>query len=244
MSLLEEMAARARKRDDMELAERQAAEDRAQEQVEKKAAKALAARLQPQTDFKMPPLPTPPAELGGLVARRAVLRKERDDITKNLRELETAFHDETESGEDALDQAAERLAAGEAKATSQSVLPEQISTMQSRLDLIQRAERKVVRKIASLNESHNRAIASALRPQHRRAVQRVHAALLELESANAEEAAVRGAIPGAPIQPCGFPGIGSRGPDGGMLRQWIAYVRRLGFLDEGDPEARFPTAAF
>ena len=59
MSLLEEMAALVRKRDDMELAERQAAEDRAQERVEKKAAKALAARLQPQTDFKMPPFPRP-----------------------------------------------------------------------------------------------------------------------------------------------------------------------------------------
>ena len=64
MSLLEEMAARVRKRDDMELAERRAAEDRAQEQVEKKAAKALAARLQPQTDFKMPPPSHAPGRIG------------------------------------------------------------------------------------------------------------------------------------------------------------------------------------
>jgi hypothetical protein len=29
-----------------------------------------------------------------------------------------------------------------------------------------------------------------------------------------------------------------------MLRQWIAYVRRLGFLDADEPEAKFPAAAY
>jgi hypothetical protein len=93
-----------------------------------------------------------------------------------------------------------------------------------------------------MNERHNRSIAKAFRPLHRRAVQRIHAVLLELEQANSEEVAVRAAVPGVPMQACDFPNIGSRGPGGGPIQYWIDFARRLGFLDED--EADWPVAAY
>ena len=83
-----------------------------------------------------------------------------------------------------------------------------------------------------------------MRPQHRAAVQRIHRAVLELESANAEEEAVLNATPGAPLVQCGFPNIGSRKPGvNSPINQWISFARRMGFLDEADPESQFPVAA-
>ena len=195
----------------------------------------------PQNVIKLPPSPERPPELDGLLARRAELRDERHGIGRDLAQLEARLSDESQSDEDMLDRAAERLATGEADVTSQSVLPEQVQTKRARLDLVIRADQKLTRRIADLNAAHNRQTARTLRPQHRAAAQRIHRALLELESANAAEQAVRSAIPGAPMDRCDFPNLGDRKPGvSSPINQWISYATRLGFLDEDE---RFPAAA-
>jgi hypothetical protein len=196
----------------------------------------------PQNVIKLPPSPGRPPELDGLLARRAEFRDERHVIERDLAQLQARLSDESQSDEDTMDRAATRLAEGEVDVTSQSVLPEQIQTKRARLDLVIRADQKLSRRIADLNAAHNRQTARTLRPQHRAAVQRIHRALLELEAANIAEQEVRTAIPGAPMDRCNFPNIGTRSPGTNTpIIQWITHARRLGFLNEDE---QFPAAAF
>lgn len=219
--------------------------ERDQASTEATLARQAAGRVASPNVIKLPPLPARPPELDGLLARRAEFRDERHGIERDLAQLQARLSDESQSDAAMLDRAAERLAGGEEDATSTSVLPEQIETKRARLDLVIRTDQKLSRRIADLNEAHNRQTARTLRPQHRRAVQRIHRALLELESANGEEAAVRSAIPGSPMRRCDFPNIGARQPGvNSPINQWISFARRQGLLDETGPEADLPAAAF
>ena len=195
----------------------------------------------------MPALPPKPAGLIALESRRAVIRGQRQEVEAELERLQAEAWPESESDVDPLDPldaVAERLAAGELESASRDALPEEIEVLRSRFDLLQRAEQKVVQRIAEQRERHNRNIASALRPQHRKAVRRIRAALLELEAANAEEVAVRARVPGVPLQAMTFPNLGSSGAAGGPLRYWLEFAKRLGFLAEDEPEATWPSAAY
>ena len=236
MNLVEEMKSRLAGSQSQDDDGREAGVEHVQRAVEKNMANRAAARLQYQNGgIEIPPLPERPAELIELAARRTQLGHDRKAIAAELAQIEEKQRQEANLDDDARDAVAERLAAGEIEATGQGVVPEQIEILRSRLDLVRRAEAKVVNRVAEGNARHNRALAGALRPQHRKAVQRVYLALLELEAANAEEAAVRNAIPGAPLQFCGFPQIGRRGPNGsGPLKYWIEFARRHGMLDEAE----------
>ena len=130
---------------------------------------------------------------------------------------------------------------GEMEATSRNVAPEQIVELRGRLEILIRADRKATERVAKARERYNRQIAATFRPAHRRAVQRVHRALLELEAANSEEQAVRAVVPGASLQAMTFPNLGSSGAAGGPLRYWLEFARRLGFLEED--AADWPAAA-
>ena len=231
-------------------AERQAEYEREQCQQEGKAAKEQAARLQSQGGrIEIPALPERPSELAELITRRAAIREEWQGIEAEQRRAQDRAWLATQGSETAspervaMDAAIDRLVTGAAEPAAPDVVPEQPEAKRSRSDFLQRADRKLSEKIHKLNERHNRSVARALRPLHRRAVQRIHAALLELEQANSEEQAVRGAIPGATIQACDFPNVGTRGPGGGPIQYWVDFARRLGLLDEGEPEAGWPTAA-
>ena len=236
MKAAEQMKARIAGRHAAENPEHEAEVEHVQRAVEKNMANQAAARVQYQNGgIEIPPLPERPAELVELVARRAQLGRDRKTIEKELRQVEQKRWQEQQDDVDLLDQAAQRIADGETEVTSPDVIPEEIETLRKRLELARRAEAKLVNRVAEGTARHNRALAGALRPQHRAAVQRIHAALKELEAANHEEAAVRNAIPGAPLQYFGFPQLGTRGPNGkGPLKYWIGYAQRLGMLDENE----------
>lgn len=234
MNLAEQMKARIAKQDAQAGADKRAADERAQCRGEEKMAKAMAVRSQkPNGALKIPPLPERPPELLELESRLAQLRQNRETIETELHQLEEKQRQQSDV--DALDQAAERIAAGEAEITAPDAIPEAMEALRRRFDLACRAERKVNIRVAEGRERHTRAIAKAWRPQHRAAVRRIHVALLELEAANAAELAVRSAVPGAPLERFTFPGVGTRGPNGnGMLQYWIGFVRRHNMLDQDD----------
>lgn len=237
MKLVEQMKSSIAKRRAEENPEREANVERGARAAEKRMANRAAARLQKMNGFEMPPLPEHPVELIELSERRAQLGRDRKAIETELRQIEEKQWNEANADDDAREAVAERLAAGEIEATAQGVVPEHLEILRSRLDLVRRAENKLANRLVEGSARHNRAIAKALRPQHRVAVQRIHAALLELEAANAEEVAVRCAVPGAPLESFTFPGIGIRGPGcRGQLSYWIGYARRLGMLAEDDAQ--------
>ncbi len=216
-----------------------------QRREETKAAARIEARDESQrTGVELPPLPERPLELAVLAARRGELRQQRQTVQDELARLQDAAWSESQRSNDSVDAAAEKIARGEIESVSRDVVPDEIGVLLSRIDLLQRAEQKVATRVAEARAAHNRQIVQALRPLHRRAVTRIYAALLELEAANAEEVAVRSAVPGAPMQACDFPNIGRRGPGGGPIQFWLEFARRQGLLDEGEPEATWPTAAY
>ena len=245
MSIVEQMKARiaehgaeALTEQQAALAEHQAEIERDHAQQEKRIVKATAARGLNGHGLDIPPLPERPAELIELTARRAQLSRDRQAIETELQQIEKKRWQEQQGDVDALDEAAERIAAGATELAASDAVPEAIETLRIRLDVARRAERKVALRVAEGQERHNRSIAKALRPLHRNAVRRIHEALLELEAANAEEVAVRTAVPGAPLQSFSFPNLGSRGPNGGgLLQYWINYARRLGMLTDDDDRA-------
>lgn len=248
MNIFESLEARAAEEAAKFRAERKAEDERSQSKQEGKAAEQLAARLQSQGGrIEIPELPDRPPELAELNTRRAAIRAEWQGIDAELKRARDAAWRASQGAEDptpetvATDAAIARLVTGAAEPAALNIVPEQSEAKRSRSDFLKRADSKLNEKIHEINERHNRSIARALRPLHRRAVQRIHVALLELELANREEQGVRGSVPGAPLSPCDFPNIGARAPGvSSPINQWISYARRLGFLDEGDP---FPLAA-
>lgn len=243
MDLAEQMKARIAEQGAKALADERDEFERIQCQGEEKMAKAAAARSQkPNGALKIPPLPERPAELRELEARLSGLSHDRHAIEAELRGHEENHQRLTD--DDILDEAAERIARGEAELTDPGAVLEAIDVSRKRLDLAGRAEGKVRVLVFEGRERHNRAIAKALRPLHRAAVRRIHSAVLELEAANAAELAVRNAVPGAPLERFTFPGVGTRGPHGvGHLQFWIAFVRRHGMLDDPEPQADSTAAA-
>ena len=239
MNELEQMRARIAEKDDLARAARRAEFESEQGRQEKKTAKRLAARLRkPNGAFEIPPLPVRPAELLELEVRFSQLCQDRHAIQAELRQHEEKHRQLTD--DDLLDEAAERIARGEGGITDPGAVLEAIEVSRKRLDLARRAEQKLRVRVSQERERHNRAIAKALGPLHRAAVQRIYVAGLELEAANAAELAVRCAVPGAPLERFTFPGIGTRGPNGvGHLQYWIGFARRHDMLDQDDN----PTAA-
>lgn len=223
------------------LAEHQAEIEREHVRQEKRMAKAIASRgMNGHGALDIPPLPERPADLLELEARLAQLCQDRQTIEAELRQHEENHQLLTD--DDLLDEAAERIARGEAEIADPGAVLEAVGVSRKRLDLARLAERKVKVRVFEERERHNRAIAKALRPLHRAAVARIHAGLLEVEAANAAELAVRSAVPGAPLERFTFPGVGTRGPNGaGHLQYWIDFARRHGMLDE--PESQFPAEA-
>ncbi len=190
--------------------------------------------------MKTPELPERPPELPELEARRAKFITERKGIVRELERLLADAWEQRQSGDDALDRAAEELASGKIKSASRDAVPERAETLRSRLDLVERAEFKVRQKIAELHDTHNDRVARAFRPAHRQAAERIHKALSELVAANQAEEQLRAKVPGGKLHPAGFPNVGGFGPHGGAAEYWRAWARRQGLIDEGDD---FPMAA-
>ena len=197
--------------------------------------------------MQTPQLPKRPPELIELETRRAAIRAEWQGIEAEFKHAQDRAWITTQGAENAapetvaMDAAIDRLVTGAAEPAAVNVVPEQPEAKRSRSDFLQRADRKLTEQIHKLNERHNRQIAQAFRPLHRRAVRRIHLALLELEQANAEEVAVRSVVPGVPIQACNFPNIGSSGPAGGAIKYWIEFATRHGLIDEDASD--WPAAA-
>ena len=191
--------------------------------------------------MKILKLPARPPELIAIEDRRAAIRAERQEVETELARLVAETWNETEV--DPIDAAAERLAGGEAEATSRTVAPEQVEVMRSRRDLLRRAEAKVANRVANGRAAHNRNIAGAYRPEHRKAAQRIARALRDLADANRAEHELRDRAPGGTLPPMDFPGIGQLGPVGGPAKFWMEHAARHGYLNEED-EANWPAAAF
>ncbi len=191
-----------------------------------------------------PELPARPAELAEIESRHRAIRTERLEVEAEIRGIQDAtWLRQNRAGAD-VDAAVERLVAGESDPVPGLFVPERLPALQSRLGLLRAADSKLAGRVAEQRERHSRQIAKTLRPLHRRAVQRVHRALLELEAANSQEQAVRARIPGVPMTACDFPNVGRRGPGGGALDFWVKFARRQGFLEEDEPEADLPAAAY
>lgn len=191
-----------------------------------------------------PALPSRPAELVETESRRAAIRREREEVEAELRRIQDEAWQGSQENIDPIDVAAARLANGEAEATSRTVMPEHMDFLRSRLEILRRAEVKVSQRLAKLQERHNRNIAAAYRPMHKKAAQRIARALVELVAANVEEERVRGLAPGATLPAMNFPNAGKFGPVGGPAQYWREHAKRYGYWpDEGEAEARFPAAA-
>ena len=191
---------------------------------------------------KIPALPSKPAELIELEARRAVIRGQRQEVETELARLTDEAWEKTQLDVDPLDLAAEKLASGEIAVATREAVPEEVEILRSRLDLLQRAETKLANRVAEQRERHNRAAAGAHRPDHKKAAQRIARALCELVDANREEERLRDRAPGGQFPPMNFPGIGQLGAAGGPAKYWFAHARRHGYLDED--ESILPAAAF
>ena len=193
---------------------------------------------------KIPALPSKPAELIELEARRAVIRGQRQEVETELARLTDEAWEKTQLDVDPLDLAAEKIASGEIETASRDALPEEVEILRSRLDLLQRAETKLANRAAEQRERHNRAAAGAYRPDHKKAAQRIACALRKLVSANAEERLLRARAPGGQLPPMDFPGIGLLGAAGGPAKYWFEHAARHGYtIDDEDGEAGLPTAA-
>ncbi len=191
-----------------------------------------------------PALPNKPSELIETESRHAQLRHDRGVVETELRALEAKLWRETTLDDAARDAVAERLAAGELEATGQGVVPEQLEILRSRLDLIQRADRKVAVRLAEQRERYNRSIAGAWRPQHKEAAQRIARALRELADANRAEQKIRGKAPNGQLPPMDFPNIGQLGASGGPAKFWMEHARRYGYLTEQNDAQPLPEAAY
>ncbi len=143
---------------------------------------------------------------------------------------------------DPLDVAAERLASGDLETASRDALPEEIEILRSRLDLLQRAETKLANRVANGRAAHNRSVAGAYRPEHKKAAQRIACALRELVDANRAEQELRDKAPGGQFPPMDFPGIGQLGAAGGPAKYWFEHAARHSYLADED-EADWPSAA-
>ena len=194
--------------------------------------------------MNIPALPHRPAELVEIEGRRAQLRQDREAVETELRALEAKLWRETTLDDDAREAVAEALAAGEIEATGQGVVPEQLEILRSRLDLIQRADRKVAVRLADQRERYNRSIAGAWRPQHREVTQRIARALRELADANRVEQEIRSRAPNGQLPPMDFPGIGQLGASGGPAKFWFQHASRHGYLAEQDDAQLLPAAAY
>ena len=190
--------------------------------------------------MKLPALPQRPPELADLETRHAKIHGEREIVETELRQLQDDAWQRSDPDVDVLDLAAERLANGMDNTGGRAVLPEQVEVMQSRLDLLQRAEFKLRQKISELRDTHNGRVARAFRPAHRQAAERIHKALIELVAANEAEEQLRSEVLGGKLSPASFPNVGGFGPHGGAAEHWRAWARRQGLIDEGDD---FPMAA-
>lgn len=192
---------------------------------------------------KKPALPLKPAELIALESRRAVIRGQRQEVEAELERLQAEAWNKSESDADPLDLAAEKLVSGEIEIASRDALPEEVEILRPRRDLLQLAEAKLANRVAAGRAAHNRSVAGAYRPAHRKAAQRIARALRELVDANRAEEALRDRAPGGTLPPMDFPGVGQLNAIGGPAKFWMEHAARHGYLDEGDPEARFPAAA-
>ncbi len=191
---------------------------------------------------KMPALPPKPDELIALETRRAKLRAERQQVETELRQIQDDAWVKTQLEVDPIDQAAELLATGAIETASREAVPEEVGILQSRRDLLQRAEAKVATRIAEHSDRHNRNIAGAYRPGHQKAAQRIARALRELVDANRVEQEIRDRAPNATLAPMDYPGIGVLGAAGGAAKYWFEHAKRHGYLEEA--EAGWPAAAF
>ncbi len=192
---------------------------------------------------KMPALPPKPPELILIEARRAKIRGQRQEVQDDLARLQDEAWNASQPNVDPLDAAAELLATGEIETASREAVPEEVEILRSRLDLLQRAETKLANRVADARASHNRSVAGAYRPEHRKAAQRIACALRELVSANAEEELLRDRAPGGQLPPMNFPNVGALGAAGGPAKYWMEHARRHGYLVDED-EANWPAAAF
>ncbi len=86
--------------------------------------------------MKTPELPERPPELPELEARRAKFITERKGIVRELERLLADAWEQRQSGDDALDRAAEELASGKIKSASRDAVPERAETLRGRLDLV------------------------------------------------------------------------------------------------------------
>ncbi len=187
-------------------------------------------------------LPAKAAELIELEDRRAVIRGQRQEVETELRRINDEAWEKTQLDVDPLDLAAEKIASGEIETASRDALPEEVEILRSRLDLLQRAETKLANRVANGRAAHNREVAAAHRPGHRKAAQRIAAALRELVDANKAEQELRDRAPGGQLVAMDFPGIGQLGAAGGPAKFWMEHAQRHGYLD--DDEASLPAAAF
>lgn len=192
---------------------------------------------------KTPALPAKPTQLVDLETRRAAIRTERQEVETELARIEEKVWQESQTDGDALDQAAERLATGGTEVTSQTVVPEQIEIMRSRRDLLRLAEQKVAARLANGRSAHNRNVAGAYRPEHKKVAQRIARALRELVDANRAEQELRDRAPGGTLPPMDFPNIGQLGAVGGSAKFWMQHAGRHGYLNEDDGETEWPAAA-
>ena len=188
--------------------------------------------------MEIPALPPKPRELAELETRIRAIRAELDGVDGEIREIVDADWRRQNHEDSDLDAAAERLARGEPEPGG--VVPERLTFLQSRREILCSADRKVSGRIAEQRERYNRSIASALRPAHRACAIRIFRALVELVYANEAEERLRASVPGIPIRPANFPNVGGFGPHGGPAEYWRAWARRQGLIDEGD---NFPMAA-
>lgn len=193
--------------------------------------------------MQIPELPAPPAEIAALAQRHREIRADRHQLEPTLRSIETTLARRAIGEDHTSDELVDALVEG--KTLDRARLPADAAELRGRLNIVIRADQKLAIQLADARDKHNRQIAKALKPAHRRAIRRIWAALQELEEANAEEQAVRAVVPGVPLQACDFPNIGVLRSIDAPIRRWQRFAQNLypGFADEDDPApAPKPTA--
>ena len=185
--------------------------------------------------IELPSLPPKPADLEELEARYSRVRAQKRSLENRIAAAIESMR-QADGKEDNVARLASELVEGKRDTISRAAMPEDLAELREQLAPVELAARQLRGKIADARARHNSEIAEAFRPAHEKAVRRVYAALLELEAANAQEAAVRAAVPGVPLPPLTFPNLGTSACGGGPLAYWIEHARRHGFLEEPEPE--------
>lgn len=166
------------------------------------------------------------AKVDAVRIRRDALNAERVRLEQRRWAVDLSERDE-------LDDAARAVLEDPDSVIETDDLDRRIKKLAAELIVVDRALGIAREQRGEAAKKYANAVAAQLRPQHRKAVQRIAAALRELDAANREEAEIRSQVPGggSGLPMAGYLIGGSLQHEMAPITGWFRYARSAGLLE-------------